>query len=101
MSRYLLAFVYRPAHGADASNSGVSSKHDMLFIPCAGGNYSFDELEPERILDVTKNKAGDGFNFHPHGRPKGMSGGNFLYSLDSRFRQQYGENPIRIFDRYE
>lgn len=100
-NRYLLAFVYRAAHGADATNNGISANHELLFIPCPDGNYVFEELDVTRVLTASNNPHTQEIDFYPQGKAKGQFGGNFIYASDSRFTRHYGHRPLKIFDRYE
>jgi hypothetical protein len=93
--------VYRDADGCDCTNSGLSSKFTraMLYrlppdeIPHGYAGF----LLNERMINGKK---------HLRAIPVGetrwvMFGGNFLWSCDSRFRQEVSEYPIPIHDRVE
>lgn len=102
--QYLLVFLLTPAHGYDTSNNGVSRiPHVSFFVPCANGNYKRNELgrmSSAVVLEV--HTIGDRTYVKPEsvqGHP--MFGGCFIYTSDSRFAKQYGNQPIHLYDRVE
>ena len=106
----LLSFVYRNGLG-DCTNAGLSSKVDNAYFV-----WDIDPLEEDKILSdfyaevdedffVVKERSIFGvysmiaipYTIWKSGRHS-MSGGNFLYTSDSRFPS---EAPISIHDRIE
>ena len=102
MEKGLLVFVYR--HGSDCSNNGISSKHDQLILVGDGVPEIFEVSDKTPALKLVKRVlfGKDAWYATPVNPPKGcigpMSGGNFIYSCDSRFPS---EAPIAIHDRFE
>lgn len=107
----LLVFVYR--HGADCTNGGVTSKVDAtyMFVDCEhldALDYCVkNKLNPELCLILVRRtlfgKSAD--YVAPLVKRDGgtyMSGGNFVYSHDSRFKDYTGSTqPIAVHDRFE
>lgn len=97
--------VYRWTLG-DCTNGGISGKYDSLYLVCNEGWLEVDEKDERLIKIVTEPAVGrDGTYSHvepvndPNKKEIGyMSGGNFVYSCDSRFPFDY---PLPIFDRSE
>ena len=105
MTKYLKVFVFTSDLG-DSTNNGVSYTHkNKLVIPCDRGNYSEDDVAEMGLIALElKPCAVNGRA--PHFIPKGetrwaMFGGNFVYTSDSRFSEQYGDSPIKVHDRIE
>lgn len=102
--RYLLVDVLRP--DGDFTNNGVSSLKGgkrTFFAPCLTGNFDLSSLNVTKdvVLSVLP-PAFDGcpLRFTQKDAPRGMAGGNFIYTSDSRFSKTYGA-PISLHDRYE
>lgn len=104
--RYLPVSVLRDTSMSDSSLGGVTSDDSIrLVVPCEDGHVTMEDIDnsntptvillPGKILDC------------PHFRPetedgsRGMFGGNFVYTSDSRFRRKYGNQPIQVHDRFE
>ena len=102
--RYLLAHVLRQANSPDFTMGGISSKRDTLLVPHPEGPHTLQSVgDDERaIMDVLHPVfPGCPPRFKPRSvREWSMSGGNWLYSCDSRFGQMYG-GPVAIHDRVE
>ena len=97
----LIVDVYRDS-GGDCTLNGVSSKYDRFVLI---GEVVDPVFEPSEDIPAIY------LQYHcdqPIAVPKevrdgkwGMYGGNFLYTCDSRFRQNVNPYPIRIHDRIE
>ena len=97
--------VYRWTLG-DCTNGGISGRFDCLYLIGNGGWMEVEDTDPRLIKIVTRPACGrEGTYSHvepvndPNKKEIGyMSGGNFVYSCDSRFPFDY---PLPIFDRSE
>lgn len=105
MTRYLLAFLLKPADNMDRSREGVSSiQHMKFYVPCETGPTTEEDLKyssPYCILEL-KDKNTCIPYFQPvgvEGRPQ--FGGCFINAMDSRFTKAYGYSPIHLYDRVE
>ena len=102
----------------DCTNGGISGRYNDLYL-CR------DYVTPEDVIEYCKEKGEDPERFviterrHLFGKEYlnirqvchrtvnnrvlgGMSGGNFLYSCDSRWKEITGcDYPLSIHDRYE
>jgi hypothetical protein len=106
---YLTLDVYKCDGRSDCTNGGISSDH-KLFIPHARGNWTDEDLQ--RMLDRgdkvavvvpdVRSVGGTGYEYLvERGNPRrGMFGGNFAWSSDSRVRSIM-ERPMPIHDRFE
>ncbi|MCF1457812.1 MAG: hypothetical protein LPH21_09690 [Shewanella sp.] len=110
MGRYLSVDVYVNKEGYDCTNGGVSSKFVSVYIPCPNGNYTLENIETanqlDRVLELEDKVDRDGSVYRilrPRGWkfPRGMMGGNFVYTSDSRFRNHVSPYPLPIHDREE
>ncbi|URC15294.1 hypothetical protein GD1_170 [Paraglaciecola Antarctic GD virus 1] len=105
MKKYLRVFVYANDLG-DSTNGGVSFTHkDKIVVPCERGNITEADVE-DMDLAVLELKPSVIAGYSPHFIPDGetrwtMFGGNFVYTSDSRFKKEYGDSPVKIFDRIE
>ena len=99
---YLTVEVYRTA-GIDCTNNGVTSETSQTFVvPCEFGPISSDWAEEREYVILVPGKAGNRMHVKPEGVGRHtMFGGNFVYSSDSRFKENYGSNPIHVHDRIE
>lgn len=98
----LLVFVYKSGLG-DSTANGLTSKKDQLMLVTDGetGAFNVDDEEDYLVLKK-KNISGE----YLYAVPKSiidsgehsMMGGNFVYSSDARFPNQY---PIPVHDRVE
>ncbi len=95
--------VYRWSLG-DCTNSGISSRHNKLYLICPDGWFEMDEQD-ERLIKLVYREIGGKPYVHaepvndPHKKEIAyMSGGNFIYSCDGRFPHDY---PISLHDRSE
>ena len=100
----LLARIFKSSLG-DCTNGGASSFTDSAIAvhPKCGEVFSSDLDRPAFKLverDLPQGKYWTAYPFDRDGKPRtnGMAGGNFIYSSDSRFPNQY---PISIHDRFE
>jgi hypothetical protein len=97
--------VLRPASGGDCTNKGESSRY---------ANAELFRMAPDAETVEALHKRNIGaFLLSPpklEGSPMiakalqpgwSMAGGNFLWSCDSRFRQEVSPSPISIHDRFE
>lgn len=107
----LLAFVYRTPDGVDCTNGGLSSRHERMVIINVDGPFEPTDdapacwLVPGAFPGTVKVVVHDPNGERP---PRGMMGGNFLSTSDSRFsqtieaitsRRWYG--AVAIHDRFE
>jgi hypothetical protein len=89
---------------ADTTNGGVSRKYNSFVLVGEGVPEVFEERKDLPALKLVKRNFGGRIYLHaePFEKPEGhvgpMSGGNFVYSCDSRFPNDY---PISIHDRFE
>ena len=114
---FLPCEVYRWNLG-DCTNGGVSSKYHSLYL-CK------DNVTPEEVIEYCQEKGEDPERFvnterrflfgreylnikqvcHRVSNNRvlgGMSGGNFLFTCDSRWKEITGcDYPLSIHDRYE
>lgn len=107
----LLAFVYRTPDGVDCTNNGLSYQFERMTVMNADGPFEptvdapacwlVEGAYPGTVKVVVHDPNGE----RP---PRGMMGGNFLSTSDSRFSQAiaaitsrnwYGAVPIH--DRFE
>ncbi|UOX40003.1 hypothetical protein [Vibrio phage V-YDF132] len=101
-------WVYRTGD-TDCTNGGLSSQHDTLYLvdqsnPFAGWSFKFPDDERLLSLRVVRGTHGypDSMNAHPMSKNQnGQFGGNFVWSVDSRFRTMISNAPIKVHDRYE
>lgn len=104
IAKGLTAWVYRSGNG-DCTNGGISSGRNKLCVLSEHGG----SLEPEDIrecvsLEFRKLWGETYVNAKPIYFPKRwyMSGGNFLFTSDSRFKEIAGISyPVSIHDRCE
>ena len=105
---YLIVTIYRPEYG-DCSNGGASSPKNKktLVVPCERGNLTEEDVANGGYVVLEPKEPylkGHGYpiRLEPRGQVgRGMFGGNFAYSSDSRFGEEYGHTPLPIFDRVE
>lgn len=119
--------VYRDSHG-DSTRNGVTSParaEGKIFVvfdeDIVGGNYLLEEtvrlgIDSNRTvvtdarddivaLRIVRRTIGGVLYMHvePVGRPgnaRGMFGGNFVFTSDSRFRR-VSDYPLPVHDRFE
>lgn len=107
----LLVWVYRNGDFGDCSMNGISSRHDKLILIGEGveGFIEVDLDNPqEEVVHLVKRQMHDGEYLHvepldgqyskAENRKWYMSGGNFVYTSDSRFPCNY---PLSVHDRHE
>ena len=97
----MLAWVYRTG-GSDTTNGGVSSRYDRIVVVGPGIPEVTEPLASEPVLYLERWCGGyrvvpdsSPETFHMNGP---MSGGNFVFTSDSRWPSKA---PIPIFDRFE
>lgn len=95
--------VYRSARDGDASLNGISSKFDELLLVGPGVPELFEADNEDQVVYL--DKIMDHViarPLKPGGKDRGMFGGNFIYTSDSRFRELTKRGgPIHIHDRFE
>lgn len=100
---FLPVTVYNPTFG-NCSSNGITETHaDKLVVPCPNGHVTQEDVDRAGyiVLDLVENTVGY-FHFKQRGDERWlMMGGAFVYSSDSRFRREYGDQPIAVHDRYE
>lgn len=101
---YLPVDVYTNRRSSDSSLNGVTTMdHIRLVVPCEEGHLSDDDIDDSRTVVLILREIQGSPHFKPEaycgGHP--MFGGNFVWSSDSRFRRQYGDQPIKVHDRFE
>ena len=95
--------VYRDASGSDCTNGGVSSRFTRatLWRGRVPKGSTSDSIAIFELVET--NARGEPYlKAVPAGETRWtMFGGNFLWSSDSRFRNEVSERPIPIHDRVE
>ena len=106
--KYMAVEIYR--NDLRRSTNGVSSdRHEdtRFLVPCAFAGTAYETLAGQSVLHIMDFvHAADGVqaHFRPRSLPAkqwAMMGGNFAYTSDSRFADQYGSSPVPIHDRVE
>lgn len=100
----ILVFVLRS--DVDCTNGGLTTKHDKFVLIGDGLPEIFEPSEDSPPLYLIRRKFpakdGSGMRDYLHASTtpsqSGMFGGNFVYSSDSRFPNDY---PISVHDRFE
>ncbi len=90
----------------DCTNGGISGKFDCLYLICDEGWFEVEDTDPKLIKIITKPHCGkegtysfvEPVNDSSKKECGYMSGGNFVYSCDSRFPFDY---PLPVHDRSE
>ena len=103
--RVLPVGVFRSADRTDCSNNGISAQFSTLYLIHPEGFMEVSEDDPRLIRVVTRHLFGRDYSHvepvnpeHPTGAVGPMSGGNFVYTCDSRFPSSY---PLSVHDRFE
>lgn len=107
MKKGLLVFVYR--WGLQSCTNGITSKKDQLLLVDESICAPFPVENDEVYLVLIRRTIGGQNYVHAEERLNGkplhsneegtyMAGGNFIYTSDSRFPNQY---PISVHDRFE
>jgi len=108
--RYLLVDILHM--GVDCTNGGVTSPENVVgkafFVPCLDGNWTLKDMTPEYratraiVLEVIPPAfEGCPYRLKVKDDPRrGMAGGNWAYTSDSRFAETYGA-PLAVHDRHE
>lgn len=95
------------ADGSDCTNNGITSKVKRIVIVGEGipkldavpeGEVYLELVKREMFGKVYFHAAPRGDEFNPGNR--GMAGGNFVYSSDSRFND-ICNYPVSVHDRFE
>lgn len=99
MNKGLLVEVLRSK--LESTNGGVSSFNDTIFLIGEGVPEVFEENNKYPVLKLVR--RGTYLHAEPNWKPTPghigwMMGGNFIYSSDSRFPNDY---PIAVHDRQE
>jgi hypothetical protein len=96
--------IYKDSMG-DSSNNGISSRHEDVILVGEGIPEIFEASEDCPAVKLVKRYIGGREYVHAEpvewGREdviKGIFGGTFIYSSDSRFPSDY---PIPLHDRQE
>lgn len=105
----LLVDILRSAHNYDCTNGGVTSiamgHTDALLV--GPGIPKIFSAGKHPVLYLRTRSVGGELTFHVIPEPVGsetkwwMSGGNFIHTCDSRFREAVGNYPIPVHDRTE
>ena len=104
--RALNCSIYDNKEIGNCSNNGISARFKNVYVFCPDGNVEIDlDNPPENFvtLEIRHFAFGSFKRFNPvnnDGRWN-MFGGAFVWSCDSRFRENFGEYPIPLHDRYE
>lgn len=103
--------VYHDNALGDCTNNGVSNRFDTLYLPNSNGPVEvlLDENGelPDNVCGVHLKELYNGEDYlylEPYKAPEGvgwMMGGNFAFSSDSRFKEDYSSQPIAIHDHQE
>jgi len=105
----LLVFVLRDADGTDCTANGITSQVKQLLLVDDSIQAPFDVKKDEVYLVLVRRTIAGRNYMHAEPRKNGlplhtdeegtmMAGGNFVYTSDSRFPNQY---PISVHDRFE
>jgi hypothetical protein len=90
---------------SDCTNEGITSEKTNFILTDEENPPA--EVNGTPVLKVVRRMIGREEYIHaePVAQPKGlvgpMAGGNFVYSTDSRFRDQICSYPISVHDRWE
>jgi len=101
----MLVFVLKG--DSDCTNGGITSKVNKVILVGEGIPEVFTVGEDDVYLKLVKRNLFGSEYIHaePVGQTKSdvgyMSGGNFIYSCDSRFREHVNKYPIPVHDRSE
>lgn len=107
---YLPVSVYANRSLSDSSVNGVSLTHfNNLVVACEDGFMTAENVARRGAVIIEIVPAPLAHLGHPsiarptgeHDQGRGIFGGNFLFSSDSRFGAKYGHSPIAIHDRFE
>lgn len=92
----------------DVTNGGVTSGKLSAYAECTGGNFteadvlSLSNVDKPVLVRDTLPIGRIVMLKHGHDVIKRPAfGGNWVYSEDARFTRAYGDNPVKIYDRYE
>jgi hypothetical protein len=102
----LICDVLRSSSYGDSTNGGVTARHNEVLLvgPGVDGPFEEDEAKRPTLKLVRRNIFGRDYmhaeplNQTEEGNVGWMAGGNFIYTSDSRFPNQY---PISVHDRQE
>lgn len=101
----MLCQVYRQNSLGDCTNSGISSRNDKFVLTgdVIEGIFEVDgHISELRYCVECLGAYGTRIAAYPVNSEgevvRGMFGGNFIYTSDSRFPE---DAPIKIFDRFE
>ena len=103
--KFISVNVYRNSAFGDCSMNGVTATDDYnLVVPVANGYITEEDVEKNGYVVLEPMRPASA-TCPPRFKERGekrmvMSGGNFVYSSDSRFRREYG-GPVSVHDRYE
>ena len=93
--------VYSSDHSS--SNLGISHFHNSVLLIGEGIPKIF-EAGNLPIVELRERKIPGGGNYlfaAPYLCDRSMAGGAFIWSTDSRFRQDISERPVPLHDRFE
>jgi len=99
----MIVEVYKTGRLGDCTNGGISSKFDTLTLVGEGVPEIFEPSDNAPIVYLKDHMGAyiavpqETFD----GKQHSMFGGSFLWTSDSRFRQNISEAPLRIHDRVE
>lgn len=104
--RALRCSIYDNQDIGNCSNNGISARYKAVYVYCPDGNFEFDlDNLPENFVVLERVRVGcwtfKKFNPVNCDRRLNMFGGAFVWSGDSRFKENFGEYPIPLYDRYE
>lgn len=98
MTGHISVSVFRADGYPDTSNNGVSRRSPRLFLALVEGYQWPENIPKEQRLEVERRDFG--MRAFPVVGGCGMNGGTFVYTTDSRFREQFPV-PLPLFDRHE
>jgi len=98
---YLPVDVYKNTDGYDCSLNGVTNQNLKLVVPCPNGHITQEQVDEHGYTVLVVGEAGGVKHFKPVTKKWTMFGGNFVYTSDSRFRELYGNAPVKVHDRIE
>jgi len=99
------ASIYENKGHGNCSNGGISSYcKDVTIVNSKCKVFEADEQSPAVVIVKRIIGGKEYLHAEPVEKPTGigwMAGGTFIYTCDSRFREEFGNYPISLHDREE
>lgn len=103
LAKGIPGYVFRSGLG-DCTNNGISASHDRLFILSKDGYSVPSDIRELVQIERQYIRSAEYVSVKPVYKADRwyMSGGNFLFSCDARFKEVTGiDYPVPIHDRHE